>query len=293
MIKKDKYFKLLKIHKHFLSKKDIYKNKTMNSCPKCSGDNYIKYGSYKEIQRYKCKDCGKTFSKTTNCLWSYSKKEPIKWIKFVEYILERKSLRFCAEKLEISLVTAFYWRHKVLHGLAFDDVPDKLSGDVHINKKLIPENFKGSRKIASYIRHNIWVVGAKDSKDSMIAKPISRGFWDLQSFNKKIYNIIDKKSYLVSYEDRYIFLVAKTHNKKRIKEVKCEKKIKFFSSSLGKWLKKYCGVATKYLEKYLTLFILCKIKKRVNYIRIFEKLIVENRFIKVAQIGFNQECLTN
>lgn len=211
----------------------------------------------------------------------------------MEYVIERKSLRFCAEKLDISLVTAFYWRHKVLHGIAFDNVPDKLIGDVHINKKLIPENFKGSRKITTYIRHNIWVVGAKDSKDSMIAKPISRGFWDLQSFNKKIYHIIDKKSYLVSYEDRYISLIAKTHNKKQVKEVKYENKIKLFSSTLGKWLKKYCGVATKYLEKYLSLFILFNVKKRVNYIGIFEKLSIENRFIKIAHIGVDQERLTN
>lgn len=289
MIKQDKHFRQLESHISILLKKDIFQNRSVENCPNCSGNKYIKYGSYKGIQRYKCKECGKTFSKTTNSLWSYSKKEPIKWIKFVEYVIERKSLRFCAKKLDISLVTAFYWRHKLLHGLTFDSVPDKLSGDVHINKKLIPENFKGNRKIITHIRHNIWVVGAKGCEDSMIAQPISRGFWDLQSFNKKIYHIIDKKSYLVAYQDRYISLVAKAHNKKRIKEVKDEKKIKFFSNNLEKWLKKYCGVATKYLERYLLLFILFNIKKKTNYMEVFNDLSFGNKFIKVDKIGMKQE----
>ena len=285
MIKKDKYFKKLENHMNTLLRKDIYQNIKIENCPNCHGNKYIKYGSYKEIQRYKCKDCGKTFSKTTNSLWSYSKKEPIKWIKFVEYVMERKSLRFCAKKLEISLVTAFYWRHKILHGLTFDSVPDKLSGDVYISKKLIPENFKGNRKITTNIRHNIWVVGAKGNEDSMIAKPISRGFWDLQSFNKKIYYIIDKKSYIVPYGDRYISSVANTHNKKRIKEVKDEHKIKWFPNNLGGWLKKYYGVATKYLDEYLSLFILFNINKKINYIAMFNQLAFGSRFIKIKEIG--------
>ena len=283
MLKQDRYFKKLETYTHALMKKDIYQDRTIKNCPNCNCKNYIKYGLYNGIQRYKCKNCGKTFSKTTDSLWSYSKKEPIQWIKFIEYVIERKSLRFCAKKLEISLVTAFYWRHKILYGLTLDSVPDKLSGDVYISKKLIPENFKGSRKINSNLRRNIWVVGAKGSEDAMIAKPISRGFWNLQSFNNKIYTIIDKKSYIIPYGDRYISLVATAHNKKRIKKVTDEHKIKWFPNNLGNWLKKYYGVATKYLENYLSLFILHNLKRKLNYIELFNKLALENIFLKTKK----------
>jgi transposase-like protein len=285
MIKTDKYFKLLNTHMSNLLKKETYFNRNIEKCPSCNAKKYIKYGSYKGIQRYKCKECGKTFSNVTNSLWSYSKSDPIKWIKFIEYVFERKSLRFCAEKLEISLVTAFYWRHKVLHGLTFDSIPEKLSGDVYIGKKLIPENFKGCRNIITTKRHNIWVVAAKGNEDSMIAKPISRAFWDLPSFNKKIYALVDKKAYIIPYGDRYISLVAKAHNKKRTKKVQDENKLKFFHNILEKWLKKYHGIATKYLEKYLSLFILYIVKKRINYMDMFNKLSLGNRFIKTEKIG--------
>jgi transposase-like protein len=285
LIKKDKCFRKLKLHINILLKTDIYKGRNIERCPKCGKTKFIKHGLYNGIQRYRCKECGKTFSQTTNSLWSYSKKEASKWIKFTEYVMERKSLRFCAKKLEISLVTAFYWRHKVLHGLAFDNVPSKLSGDVYVAKKLIPENFKGSRNITTNIRHNIWVVGAKGIEDSMLAKPISRGFWDFSIFNKIIYPIIDRKAYIVPYGDRYISIVAEKHNKKRIKKVIDENKIKFFHNNLEKWLKKYYGVATKYLDEYLSLFIISNIEKKVNYMEVFKQLFLGNRFIKIKEIG--------
>lgn len=30
-------------------------------CPHCRSDTVIKYGSYRACQRYRCKDCGRTF----------------------------------------------------------------------------------------------------------------------------------------------------------------------------------------------------------------------------------------
>ncbi|WP_459481509.1 transposase [Clostridium saccharoperbutylacetonicum] len=293
MIKTDTNFNLLNSHITTLIKKDIYLNRIIEKCPTCDSKHYIKYGFFNGIQRYKCKECGKTFSIVSNSLWSYSKKESTQWVKFTEYVLERKSLRFCAEKLEISLVTAFYWRHKVLHGLNYDSVPEKLSGDVHIAKKLIPENFKGSKNITIQVRHNIWVVAAKSGENSIIVKPISRCHWHLPSFNKKIYYLIDEKAYIVPYGDRYISLVAKAHNKKRTKEVQKDKIIWSFQIILEKWLKKYHGVASKYLEKYLALFILYITKKEMNYIEIFKKLSLGSNFLKIMNISmFNTQSIS-
>jgi len=100
LIQEDLYLKQLKVYINSLLKKDIYKSRNIYCCPICGSIKYIKYGSYDEIQRYKCKECKKTFSKTTNSLWSYSKKTPDKWIEFIELMMEKKSLRFCAEKLK-------------------------------------------------------------------------------------------------------------------------------------------------------------------------------------------------
>lgn len=285
LIKEDIQLKKLESHIEDLLKIDLYKDKHIKCCPNCNSSEYIKYGSYKGIQRYKCKDCWKTFSMSSNSLWSYSKHSPSKWIKFIELMLEKKSLRFCAANLEINLATAFYWRHKILHGLTLNSLPTKLKDYVYIGKTLLKENFKGCRNIETSVRRTIWVIGAKGSDDSMLIKPISKGLWNLKSFNEKIYSSIEKESYIIPYGDRYISLVAKSHNKELIKEIKDENKIKFLRMNLYIWLRSFCGIATKYLENYLSFYILFNLDKEVNYMDLKNYLTFGDRFIRTKEIS--------
>lgn len=286
MIKEDIHLKKLELHINELLRKDFYVNRHISCCPICGSSEYIKYGLYKEIQRYKCKECRKTFSKSTNSLWSYSKHNPTKWIEFIELMMEKRSLRFCASKLKINLATAFYWRHKILHGLTINSLPNKLKGNIHIGKTLIIENFKGCRNIETQLRRNIWVVGAKGIDDSMLAKPISIGNWNLKSFNEKIYSKIDKNSYLISYGDRYITSVAKSHNKILIKEIFNENRIRFLRINLKNWLKSFYGIATKYLEEYLSFFILFNLDEIIDYMKLIKYLALGDRFISIKKIRF-------
>lgn len=270
-------------------KDGFYKNRRIECCPICGGNKYIKYGTYKKIQRYKCKQCDKTFSKTTNSLWSYSKKDLNKWIKFVEFMMKRKTLRFCAKKLNINLATAFYWRHKILHGLKMDSIPNSLKGDIHINKTIIKENFKGNRNILiKERRRNIWIIAAKGNEDSMLAMPIFKDCWDWNIFSNKIYSKIEKRSYIIAYKDRYIQIGAKKHNKKLVKEVKEDNRIKYIIVNLKKWLDKFKGVATKYLEGYLAFFVLFNLDRKMDYIDIMSYLYNKNLFIKTKEIGLQR-----
>jgi transposase-like protein len=277
-----------KIDINDLLKHDTYKNKKIECCPICSGKKYIKYGFYKEIQRYKCKKCGKTFSNNTNLIWSYSKKDLNKWLKFIEFMIRKKSLRACAKKLHINLATAFYWRHKILHGLKLVSVPNKLKGDVHINKTIIIENFKGCKNITKTKRSNIWIIAAKGDEDSMLAMPIFKDNWNWNIFNEKIYSKIEKSAYIVSYKDRYIGVKAKEHNKKRVKEVEYNDRIKYIIRNLNKWLSNFKGIATKYLEEYLSLFILFNLDRRIDNRDIISYFSFGNRFIRTKEIGVQE-----
>ena len=285
MIQKKVKSKKLKEHINSFLKKDIYKNKKIECCPICGGKKYIKHGYYKEIQRYKCKECGKTFSDTTNLLWSYSKKDLNKWLKFIELMMKKKSLRVCAKKLHINLATAFYWRHKILHGLKFDSIPNTLNGHVHINKTIIIENFKGCRNITTTKRRNIWIIVAKGDEDSILAMPIFKDFWDWNIFHEKIYSKIEKGSYIISYNDRYSSIKAKEHNKKLIKKVESDDRIKYIIRNLNKWLSNFKGIATKYLEEYLSFFILFNLDRKIDYMDIICDLSFGNRFISTKEIG--------
>ncbi|BCZ44608.1 hypothetical protein psyc5s11_06750 [Clostridium gelidum] len=52
-----------------------------------------------------------------------------------------------------------------MHGLKLDSVPKELEGNVHINKTIVIENFKGCRNILTTRRSNIWIVAAKGDED--------------------------------------------------------------------------------------------------------------------------------
>lgn len=291
MIQKNIDLNKLKMHINTFVKNDVYNKKKVECCPNCSRNNYIKYGSYKGIQRYKCKDCMKTFSNITNSIFSYTKKDLDKWIKFIELMMKKKSLRVCAKKLHINLATAFYWRHKILRGFKLDNIPEDLYGDVHINKTIIVENFKGCRNIKTTKRKNIWVIAAKGEKDSLIAMPVFKDFWDWTIFNEKIYYRIPKGSYMVAYNDRYISIKAKEHNKRLIKERIKERednRIKYITMKLKQWLRTFKGIATKYLEEYLSFFILFNLDREIDFVDIVIRLSLRGGFIKTKEIEFQE-----
>ena len=39
-------------------------------CPRCRSESVIKYGSYREYQRYRCKNCGRTFNDKTGTIFA-------------------------------------------------------------------------------------------------------------------------------------------------------------------------------------------------------------------------------
>ncbi|PRR84410.1 IS1/IS1595 family N-terminal zinc-binding domain-containing protein [Clostridium vincentii] len=261
--------------------------KNINSCPICGHDKYIKYGFYSGVQRYKCKNryCEKTFSLSTNFIWSYSKKSPEKWAEFIELMLAKKTLRYCAKKLEINLSTAFYWRHKVLKGLTFHNIPKYLYGDVHIGKAIMRENFKGNRNIKDSFRKDIWIVAAKGKQDNILSLPVCKNGWNAKEFEEKVYKKIDKESYIKAYGDRYIWAIAKKHNLNSIKtKEEVELKIRNFTGNVNKWFSCFRGIATKYLRGYLCWFIIFYRDKEFTNMSILYELAKDCSFINTEKI---------
>ncbi|MBE6071876.1 MAG: hypothetical protein E7208_07935 [Clostridium butyricum] len=64
--------------------------------------------------------------------------------------------------------------------------------------------------------------------------------------------------------DNYMMFIAKKHNKEVIINAKLECCIKYFRLALKRWLGGFRGVATKYLESYLSYYILFNVYKKFN-----------------------------
>ena len=87
-----------------------------SECPHCDSPSYHKSGKDKGSRRYKCNDCGRTFTEYTGTWISgIHRKELIP--EFLRTMERSLSLKKTSKELTISEVTAFNWRHKVLSAI--------------------------------------------------------------------------------------------------------------------------------------------------------------------------------
>ncbi len=127
------------------------KNSKGYVCPHCSSKRVKRNGNHinpkgVKVQKYKCNDCGKIFRDTTNTILANCKKSD-RWLEFIEYQLQGLSLRKIAEQMgDISYVSLFYWRHKLLKSLN-SIYKDRLTGIVEVDETYFLDSEKGNRNL--------------------------------------------------------------------------------------------------------------------------------------------------
>ena len=114
------------------------------TCPHCESSLYVKNGKNKSKQRYLCKSCHRSFIELTNTVIYCTKKDVSTWTQFLNCLIKQFSLRRCAKELNISLNTAFYWRHKILDALREHSKTTELSGTITVHDTYLRRSFKGN-----------------------------------------------------------------------------------------------------------------------------------------------------
>lgn len=242
-----------------------YLNRVPEHCPHCYSLKFIKYGRYKNIPRYKCGGCGRTFSIRTFTPWYYSKKSDDYWECFYRLLHKSETLDSCAKSLKINIATAFFWRHKILNSIKKVTDVVCLSNQFYMMNYLIKESFKGNKIPINYNRENIWVAMSSDSQKNILSLPYCRKFWNKVKFVEKIYTKVDRQSIFLTSGNNYLNNFAKNHNKihKQLKKIEVRDHIERgetlkFLSSYRKLMIKTKGIATKYLNHYFALSKLLK-----------------------------------
>ena len=298
MIKSDVNYENLEKLIPQLLKVDLYKDRKFECCPHCQSKLFTRNGKYNGIQRYRCKECKKTFSNTTNSLWYYSKKDSNIWIKYIELFLQRKTLRECSSELKLNLATSFYWRHKILNILKSAHIyginPEKLAGNISANTMYFQEgtynsviNFK-----PDYFHQEKYIitVAVIDTKSSMSIVPLSRHSFDRIKFRDKIISKLEQKSLIITDgRDRFLRDVSRRHNNIRSKRWKSkarfiDEKINNIWWKVSTWFSKFLGTATKYLESYLSYYILFNLDYCFKSVDMSYSLVNYFGFIKTSSI---------
>lgn len=117
--KRSEQSKLTKEEKVFLQccreRRSYSANKDLDTvvCPICGSIKIIKNGTKNGRQRYKCKDCARTFGDTIGTVVFRSKLSVAKLIELIKLTLQGESCRTIAKELGINKQTVLHNRHRI------------------------------------------------------------------------------------------------------------------------------------------------------------------------------------
>lgn len=261
-------------------------------CPHCKSQQIVANGKNNGVQRFRCKSCFKNFSENTGTSLAHLKK-PHLWNTYVRNMFEGYSIAKCAELTGISIQTSFDWRHKILGSLQslspanFDGISE--SDDVFFNY-----SEKGSRYLDRKPRkrgNDGIKQGISDDKVAVILTCDRKHHKDLKVAKRGRIRKIDIQKALSGKLDKNAVLCTDSHRsytaftkQEGIKHEKLNARKKQYvknkiyhvqnvnqtAGALKDWMGKFKGVATKYLQNYLSWYmVLEQIKGKTNKIHEF------------------------
>ena len=83
------------------------------SCPRCQSNHVVRWGQSSGRQRYRCRSCSRCFSDLTDTPLTYLKRLDA-WPAYFRCLNRSMTVRAAAEFADVSVGTAFRWRHFIL-----------------------------------------------------------------------------------------------------------------------------------------------------------------------------------
>jgi len=237
-------------------------------CPKCQSDSIHKWGIVSGLQRYRCKNCGRSFNSLTGTSMARLRKKDL-WLEYSKTLADNLSLSKAAEQCGIDRTTAFRWRHRFLQTPSQSQ--DRCSGITEMDETYFRESFKGKKVVHREPRkrgktsvrglsaEQIPVVVARDREgrtcDAVLRSRTS------QEVGIHLGRHIAPASVLCIEQSRILIKFAKTHKlafetigtKQRCGREKVfhVQNVNAYHSRLKKWMVRFHGVATERLPNYL------------------------------------------
>ena len=241
-------------------------------CPYCKSGHIIKNGKYKGKQRFICRTCGKNFNCLTNSPMAMSHK-PDKWPLFIECLVKGFSLRTAAAAIGVSYVTLFYWRHKLMGALKSTN-NNSFEGDVEADDTFLSYSEKGCRKITDrkpkkngnkYTQMQdkkvLLLVAADHNNHLFLGASVSKNTY-VALICKSLGELVNKEAKFCSNSKTFYKHFA------TLKGIKQHYRVSLYNNTDGnnidlayghrkaveRWLDRFQGVASKYLNNYLALY---------------------------------------
>jgi transposase-like protein len=239
-------------------------------CPSCRSAAISKWGSANRLKRYRCKACKLTFNSLTGTPLAQLHKREL-WADHAQALVDGVSLRKVATRIGVHLETAFRWRHRFLKAPKAVK-PKLLNGTVEADETYFLKSEKGSRKLQRLARKRGGKAKKRGLSDEqvpvLIARDRNKTTTDCilqdrstKSISSVLEPIVAKSAVLVSDGAQSYRAFA---NKAGIVHVALNlsegehtwgvyhiQNVNNYDSRLKTWMRRFNGVATKYLDSYL------------------------------------------
>lgn len=243
----------------------------VDHCPHCQSKTFNRWGVRSGLQRYRCKACDKTFNAFTGTSFAHLRHKEV-WMDYAQDLIDGKSIRESARHCKVDKNTTFRWRHRMLqapmkikaehlHGIVeFDETYflESHKGERHLERKPRKRGGKAAQRGVSSEQIPVLIVRDRNGNttDAVLAKSDQDSIADvmLPVLDKDTLLCSDKKPVYKAFAKRHHFALktvkvsAKEHVRDRVYHVQ---NVNAYDSRLKEWIKRFHGVATKYLESYL------------------------------------------
>ena len=241
-------------------------------CPHCAHEQVSRWGFANGLQRYRCNACRATFNALTDTPLA-GLRHKAKWMDYAKQLVEGTSIRKSASAVGIHPNTAFRWRHRFL-SLPNDQQAISLAGIAEADETYFLESQKGRRQGLSRAPRK---RGGKASQRGLSAEQTAvlicrdrtgnTADFILEKADKAHIGAVLKPLLaadviLCTDGEKALAAVAKemgiTHRpinlaagQRIVAGVYHVQNVNAYDSRLKEWMRRFHGVATRYLGNYL------------------------------------------
>ena len=243
-----------------------------HECPHCKSLDLYRHGFANGLQRYRCKQCGKTFNALTQTPLARLRLKS-KWLNYLDQIRVSLTVRESAANIGVHRNTSFRWRHRFL-SLISKERTDKLHGITEVDETYLLESDKGQRHLNRMPRkrgghatkpglsgEQVCVLIARDRATQTLDFVAGKGSITKSQVTATLKPVLDQDVLLVTDSNLAYTAFCKTEEishetvnlsqHQRVRGAYHLQNVNAYHSRFKNWLLRFHGVATKYLSNYL------------------------------------------
>lgn len=240
-------------------------------CPHCMSTKLYRWGKVCELQRYRCRQCKRTFNALTNTPLARLRHKD-KWLNYEQTMIQGLSLRKSAHSCGIAKNTSFKWRHRFLRIPAIQQ-SNQMNGIVEADETYFLESFKGQRHLPRPSRKRGGKAAKRGTSKEQIPVLVVRDRHgetadcilhdtSAEQIGSALTPLLHKDVILCTdgmpaYKQiaRHAKIVHRPVNiaagQRVINNIYHIQNVNAYDSRLKQWMAKFHGVATRYLGTYL------------------------------------------